>query len=137
MDNPAFNFFSPACLAFGPGKIHTLLEMVQAFGRNTVLVTGKSSFLETKAWARLEPELSAKGFTLFPVAIVSEPSPEDIDTAVDKYRDKNIDAVVAIGGGSVLDAGKAIAAMLTQNEGVAAFLEGVGKKEHPRRADRV
>ena len=131
MDNPAFNFFSPNCLAFGPGKILTLPEMVSPFGRNMVLVTGKSSFSETEAWAKLEPELSAKGISLYPVAIASEPSPEDIDSAVKKNRDNHIDVVVAIGGGSVLDAGKAIAAMLTQNEGVTTFLEGVGEKEHP------
>ena len=44
---------------------------------------------------------------------------------------KNIDLVVGIGGGSVLDAGKAISAMMYRTESVVDFLEGVGTREHP------
>ena len=60
-----------------------------------------------------------------------EPSPEDIDRIVNKYRDLNLQAVVSAGGGSVLDAGKAVSAMLLLNEPVREYLEGVGTKMHP------
>jgi alcohol dehydrogenase class IV len=56
---------------------------------------------------------------------------EMIDQAVSRFRDTPVDVVVGIGGGSVLDAGKAISAMLFKTESVEDFLEGVGTREHP------
>jgi alcohol dehydrogenase class IV len=63
--------------------------------------------------------------------IEHEPSPEDIDRITDKYRDLDIQAVVAAGGGSVMDAGKAVSAMLPMSGTVRDFLEGVGTRLHP------
>lgn len=59
-----------------------------------------------------------------------EPSPENVDYIADKYRGQNISAVCAVGGGSVIDTGKAVSAMLTQNSSVCDFLEGTGTKIH-------
>jgi alcohol dehydrogenase class IV len=58
--------------------------------------------------------------------VSSEPRPGDIDALVAAHRLRGIEMVIAIGGGSVLDAGKATAAMLCETEPVARFLEGVG-----------
>ena len=65
------------------------------------------------------------------ISIPGEPSPEDIDNAVKSLDNEGIDLVVGIGGGSVLDAGKAISAMMHKPESVVRFLEGVGDMEHP------
>jgi alcohol dehydrogenase class IV len=63
--------------------------------------------------------------------IEHEPSPEDIDRIVNRYRDLDIQTVLAVGGGSVLDAGKAVSAMLPMPEPVMEYLEGVGTRLHP------
>jgi alcohol dehydrogenase class IV len=54
-----------------------------------------------------------------------------IDESVRRLGDEKVDLVVAVGGGSVLDAGKAISAMLYKDESVIEYLEGVGTKDHP------
>jgi alcohol dehydrogenase class IV len=54
-----------------------------------------------------------------------------IDAAVAEHRDRDVSVVVAVGGGSVVDAGKAISAMLPSGRPVADFLEGVGREQHP------
>ncbi len=51
--------------------------------------------------------------------------------SVSKYSDERIDAVISIGGGSVIDAGKAVSAMLGKTGSVEEYLEVVGSKEHP------
>jgi alcohol dehydrogenase class IV len=62
--------------------------------------------------------------------IQGEPS-DMIDTEVEKLRHEAVDAVVSIGGGSVLDAGKAISAMMCMPGSVREYLEVVGTREPP------
>jgi len=69
--------------------------------------------------------------TFYHETIGQEPTPFMIDDVVTKYQNYKIDVVVAVGGGSVLDAGKAISAMWPLNESVMEYLEGVGTKSHP------
>ncbi len=72
-----------------------------------------------------------KGSDTIIFVIPGEPSPEMIDSAVRKFKNEAVDAVVSIGGGSVLDAGKAISAMMYVQGSVREYLEGVGTREHP------
>jgi len=65
------------------------------------------------------------------IIISGEPSPEIIDQSVKDLEKNHIDAVIGVGGGSVLDAGKAISAMIYKQDSVQDYLEGVGIKEHP------
>jgi alcohol dehydrogenase len=60
------------------------------------------------------------------LSIKEEPSPEMIDAAVATFRQKPVDVVIGIGGGSVLDAAKAIAGLLRPGNSVMDHLEGVG-----------
>ena len=65
------------------------------------------------------------------VMVPGEPSPDMIDNTVNKFSEEKINLVLGIGGGSVIDAGKAISAMMYRQESVVDFLEGIGTKEHP------
>jgi alcohol dehydrogenase class IV len=126
-----FQFARLPKIFFGNGKISELPGIVRTFGKSTVLVTGKHSFLESFHAQILLSQLDAAGIGYEILTISKEPTVEMIDQAVSRFKDTPVDAVVGIGGGSVLDAGKAISAMLFKTESVEDFLEGVGTRDHP------
>jgi len=84
---------------------------------------GQFSTYFGKFLLNLEATVSSKRI----VQITGEPSPAMIDAICDQYRSENICKVIAIGGGSVVDAGKAISAMLVSEASLFDYLEGVGK----------
>jgi alcohol dehydrogenase class IV len=126
-----FIFARSPRIIFGTGKIAELPGIAKSFGNDVLLVIGKNSFLNSKYGEYLTHTFKITGIRYHKVIINSEPSPEMIDKAVILYNDKKIKLVIAVGGGSVLDAGKAISAMLNKREPIATYLEGVGNKEHP------
>lgn len=119
-------------LHFGPGKITVLPTSIKRFGSKVLLITGSKSFATSEYYANLLNELLSQAISFEHYTISSEPSPDVVDEAVKKFTSFDPSVVAAIGGGSVLDAGKAIAAMLPLNEPVKNYLEGVGiKPDHP------
>lgn len=124
-----FTFKPIPTIHFGVGKVITLPELASSYGKTFLIVLGQSSFINTAYWQRLQEDFHTNGSQVVTATISDEPSPEDVDTITNNCKNKNIDAVIGIGGGSVLDGGKAIAAMLKEGGSVEQFLEGVGTKE--------
>jgi len=133
MNIHAFDFFSPQRLVYGPGRISRLPELAASFGKNLILVTGKSSFLNSGEWESLEKGFAHKGIRVQLVSIPGEPSPEDIDPIAQRFDHGGIDLVVAVGGGSVVDGGKAVSAMAGRPGSVIDYLESVGTRSHSGR----
>lgn len=126
----SFQFARLPKIYFKKGIINELPEMVKFYGNKILLVTGESSFLKTYQAKRLFQALEKTGIESQLINVSGEPSPEIIDQTVNKCINAKIDLIVGIGGGSVLDAGKAISAMMYKSESVTEFLEGIGNKEH-------
>ena len=113
------------------GKIAILPALIKLFGKSVILVTGEQSFIKSKHSEILLRGIEAAGIRHYNMTISGEPSPEIIDQAVAGFRDESVNVVVSIGGGSVIDAGKALSAMMYKKESVKVFLEVVGTKDHP------
>jgi alcohol dehydrogenase class IV len=111
---------------FGQGKFRLLPLLIKRYGKNALVVTGARSFSESDNYSELVGLFKENSIHHFLIRISGEPSPLLIDSVVNEYLLKDIDVVVAIGGGSVLDSGKAISAMMGQDGFVQEFLEGVG-----------
>ncbi|MDQ6992338.1 MAG: iron-containing alcohol dehydrogenase [Mariprofundus sp.] len=122
----AFSFASTPHIYFGAGKRHQLSGLVATFGRRLLLVTGAHSFDRSLHGDALLTALQ-ETFELRRLRVNGEPSPQLVDEAVAIYAPWKPDCVVAIGGGSAIDAGKAIAGLLRTGDSVMAYLEGVGQ----------
>ncbi|MEI7475474.1 MAG: iron-containing alcohol dehydrogenase [bacterium] len=106
---------------FGVGaiqKIDFILEELKNKGINSVLImTGKGSYKVSGAWDHVEPALTKHGITYALYDhITPNPTADHVDTAVKKGLEVNAGAVLCIGGGSPVDAGKAAAIMLKYPE---------------------
>ncbi len=113
-------------IEFGAGKIQLLPEKIALYGHRVLIITGQHSFYGSPAWKELTVQLESSAIQWFHSRISGEPSPEYIDRTVQEFHKQNINCVVAIGGGSALDAGKAISGLLITGDSVMNYLEGVG-----------
>lgn len=126
----AFSNFLVAALPeirFGAGSVSQSAEVLARFGRKALLVTGRGSFVNTPHWPALLQDLEERGVAWEHTRVEDEPSPALVDDTVARYRNSGIDVVAGIGGGSVLDAAKAIAGLLITGDSVMEHLEGVGR----------
>ncbi len=114
-------------ILYGSGRINEVPALAAAYGQTALLVTGKHSFCSTPRWDALIQTLEAKNMGWLHMTVSGEPSPMLVDEAVGNYRKDEVNVVIAIGGGSVLDAAKAIAGLLPHGNSVMDHLEGVGK----------
>jgi len=119
---PAFQLSRLPALYFGKGSVEFLGKILTGYGQNVLLVTGNQSF-ESNGIREIAGKQMKKSSR---ISVKGEPTPAVIDEAVNISKDKNIDVVVAVGGGSVIDSGKAIAAMITEKASVKNYLEDVG-----------
>ena len=117
-----FEFFTAPRIVFGAGTVDRLGEIVSEHGRKALLVLGGKSADERGLTDTLR--------SLLPVGAEArcdaEPTVEVVDRAVEEARLGGCDVVVAVGGGSVVDCGKAAAAMATNPGSLVDYLEGVG-----------
>jgi alcohol dehydrogenase class IV len=113
-------------ISYGSGRLNEVPALAAGYGRTALLVTGKQSFCATPRWQTFTQALESKGIDWLHFTVSGEPSPMLVDEAVSRFRNENIDVVIAIGGGSVLDAAKAIAGLLPHGNSVMDHLEGVG-----------
>ena len=113
-------------ITFGPGVFASVPEVVASHGHRVLLVTGGRSLATSGRREVLLAGLEAAGVALAgEVAVTNEPSPTVVDAAVAANRDAAVDVVLGVGGGSVIDAAKAIAGLLRTGSSVVDHLEGL------------
>ncbi len=126
-----FQFSRTPKIIFGSGVISKLPGLIDLYGTKVIIVTGKGSFTRSKHFSNLTGIFESKRTAYRIICIPGEPTPEIIDNSVADLKGFDADIVAAVGGGSVMDAGKAISAMLNRPESITDFLEDIGTKKHP------
>jgi alcohol dehydrogenase len=113
-------------ICFGVGVRHRLLSLMRPFGSRVLLITGARSFDALQDVSALLTEWQVAGCVIFHERVTGEPSPDWVDACVSQYATSAIDVVLAIGGGSAIDAAKAVAGLLPVQHSVINYLEGLG-----------
>jgi alcohol dehydrogenase class IV len=114
---PPFEFATAARILFGEGTLSQVPAAAASMGRRALLVTGASP----DRAAPLRQALHAAGVSTVPFSVPGEPTLDLIRSAP-----RDFDFVIAFGGGSALDAGKALAALLTNPGDPLDYLEVIG-----------
>ncbi|OGP51551.1 MAG: hypothetical protein A2Y79_08555 [Deltaproteobacteria bacterium RBG_13_43_22] len=116
-------------IIFGAGIFSDLHKIIRSYGHNALIITGGESFRKSGRLDALALQLDQFKIKYNFVSARSEPTAESIDAITREYRKLSVNVVVAIGGGSVIDCGKAVAAMLPEDGNVKDYLEGVGTRK--------
>ncbi len=115
----SFEFATAGRIMAGPGRARDLPGVLAALGSRVLVVTGADPARHDRLLAGLD-----LATMVFPVA--AEPTVETARTAVTAARQHGADVVAAIGGGSVIDTGKAVAMLLANGGDPLDYLEVVG-----------
>lgn len=122
-----FQFRTAGQLIFGRGEHRQAATRAAGLGRRVLLATGAASLAQSGALSSLLDALHEQTDHVEHVCMAGEPEVAQADALAQRCREAACDVVLAVGGGSVLDLGKAVAA-LSQNEGQAIdYLEDVGR----------
>ncbi len=122
----SFRYFVPTEVVFGPGCFDELRNRCSAYGSKALVVTGKRSAKATGLLDRVLDQLP--GAIVFD-QVEENPCTDTCDAAAALCRENACDFVVAIGGGSPMDAAKAVAG-LARNPGPCAGYFGADRFEH-------
>lgn len=121
-----FSFRTTPEILFGAGTLAEAPAIVARTGKRCLLVTGKHSLARSGHLQKLEAALETRGVAFGHFTVEGEPDIAVADDSARFAREGSYDVVLAVGGGSVIDAAKAAAALAT-NDGVAMdYIEAVG-----------
>ena len=120
-----FEFATAGRILFGAGTVSEAGRIAACFGRRALVVTGANPGRAARLLAGLHD--ASVGVVTFPVA--EEPTLDLVAQGVAFSRSESCDLVIAIGGGSAIDAGKAIAALRPNPGDVLDYVEVIGRGE--------
>lgn len=118
-----FEFATATEIVFGRGRANELAGRAARFGWRALLVTGSN----TERTRPMAEALQEKGIAVSTFSVRGEPTTEVACKGVEVARAGGCDVIIGVGGGSALDAGKAIAALLGNPGDPLDYLEVVGR----------
>src|SRR5260221_10091136 len=120
--NISFEFATAQRIVFGPGRLREIGDLAKQLGRRALVVTGAN---QSRARSLIE-HLKAAGIESQLFSIPGEPEVLTVTEGVAVAKQAGCDMVISFGGGSAIDTGKAVAAMLTNEGALMDYLEVIG-----------
>ncbi|MEY4938560.1 MAG: hypothetical protein RIQ93_295 [Verrucomicrobiota bacterium] len=120
-----FEFAAPARVIFAPGALAGVGALAGGFGRHALVVTGR----DPRRASRLQQLLRDAHVATTVCPIPGEPTTDDVIRGAATGRAAGCELVIGFGGGSALDAAKAIAGLLTNDGDLFDYLEVIGRAQ--------
>ena len=117
-----FEFATATRIVFGAGTAGEAASAAKQMGQRALLVTGSCR----ERHRHFSDLLQAKGIVAAALSVGQEPDIALVQRGIELARQAGCDLVIALGGGSAMDAGKAIAALLTHDGSLTDYLEVIG-----------
>ncbi|MGD8739757.1 MAG: iron-containing alcohol dehydrogenase [Desulfobacterales bacterium] len=118
-----FQFSTANQIIFGPGTVKQIAPLAVERGSRPLVLTGGSP----ERASALMDDLTAEGMEITRYPVAAEPTVDTALAAVRSARRAECDLVIGIGGGSVIDTGKVVAALITNHGRLADYLEVIGE----------
>ncbi|WCK52710.1 iron-containing alcohol dehydrogenase [Aneurinibacillus sp. Ricciae_BoGa-3] len=120
-----FSLSMPTAIRFGKGEVNQVGEIVAEYAKKVLLVTGRSSTKKTGSLNKVTSSLDKAGvaYVLFD-RIEPNPRATTIDEAGRIAKEENCELILALGGGSAMDAAKAIATVALSGRPIHEYIRG-------------
>ncbi len=122
-----FEFLSLPQIFFGRKQISKISSITKEYGQKALIVASDSVWKNNEIKSIFETELTAKDFSKTVFLSKGEPTTKSVDQGVERARTEKVEVVIAIGGGSALDLGKAIAGLVPNTGFAKDYMEVIGK----------
>lgn len=125
-----YEFFIPTRIIFAAGALKQLPSVAREWGKKPLLITGRRSMRRLGITGKVINALEKEGLqvTLFE-RVESNPRVKTIDDAARIFREKKLDLIIALGGGSVMDAAKGVAMAASGTQSVWHYIENQAQPE--------
>lgn len=118
-----FEFATASRIIFGNGKISEIGKIARREGSKALVVCGSS----LDRYSRFILSLADHGIKYFSYSVITEPTIDVVRKGIEMCRFEGCNLVIGIGGGSVIDTGKAIALLSAKEGDVSDYLEVIGQ----------
>jgi alcohol dehydrogenase class IV len=123
----SFSFGTVSRIEFGRGRFDDIGRLAAGLGRSLLVVCNADRSGEQKLLDRLRELARRESLSVKVVWMEGEPTIEDVDRGLDAARRAGSDVVIGLGGGSAIDAAKAIAGLLTNGGACLDYMEVIGR----------
>jgi alcohol dehydrogenase class IV len=121
--SPSFTFRTAGAITFGRGTREGVAATVARLGQRVLLVTGARSLAASGEGDRIHARFAAAGLHVVTLAVSGEPDVDAVDRGAAIAKESDAQVIVAVGGGSVLDAAKAVGVVAANGGSAIDYLE--------------
>ncbi|MDB4292232.1 iron-containing alcohol dehydrogenase [Maribacter sp.] len=126
-----FNFFMPTQIRFGAGRINELKEISKSLGQKCLIVSRPVDGSQKETYKRIDAILAEAGVSVVHFdEIIPNPTTEGVENGIGKAVEHQVDFILGVGGGSVMDSAKLIAFLYTKN-GTVDWDDAIEKYANP------